>query len=267
MQAAAPKPKAIRRAHPGQGVPVWRSSKWPKQRSCVENGERGLGRDHLYSVAALTNQAKNVVERYRYDTYGQRTVLAADGITTRTASLYGQQIGFTGYYRDVETGLYYARARMYSPTLGRFVNRDRREPWFKKVSMPLPLDGYKDGMNLYMAYFVPGTMDPLGTNISPTPTDGFCKYEQPCERIFCSVQSKEILDDNGDTMGTMYLAIGQCRGKGCKCPYSFDNNSGTPECLRRGSDTRWEPRDGYKPKPKVPPMGPDGKPLKPLGEP
>jgi hypothetical protein len=57
MQVAAPKPKAIRRAHPGQGVPMWRASKWPKQRSCVENGEKGLGRDHLYSVAAITNSA------------------------------------------------------------------------------------------------------------------------------------------------------------------------------------------------------------------
>ena len=82
--------------------------------------------NHLYSVAALTNQSGVVVERYRYDTYGQRTVLAADGVTVRSGSLYGNQRGFTGYYEDKETGMYYARTRMYSAGLGRFINRS---PW------------------------------------------------------------------------------------------------------------------------------------------
>jgi RHS repeat-associated protein len=89
------------------------------------------------------------VERYRYDTYGNRTTLAPDGITTRAASLYNQQVGFTGRYLDKETGLWYFRARYYSGTLGRFVSRD-------------PLE-YVNGKNLYQAYFVPNYVDPLGT--------------------------------------------------------------------------------------------------------
>jgi len=84
--------------------------------------------NHLYSVAAMTDSTGAVVERYRYDAYGKRTVTNAGG-TPIAASTIGQQRGFTGYYLDAETGLYYARARMYSPSLGRFVNRD---PWSKK---------------------------------------------------------------------------------------------------------------------------------------
>lgn len=35
-----------------------------------------------------------------------------------------QPIGFTGYVKDAESGLYYARARYYDPELGRFITQD-----------------------------------------------------------------------------------------------------------------------------------------------
>ena len=119
--------------------------------------------NHLYSVAALTNNVGVVVERYRYDAYGQRTVLAADGITTRTASNYGNQIGFTGRYLDSETELYYFRARYYSGTLGRFIGRDTRT-YVVVAGLYVPTSGmgYQDGMNLYMGYMVPNYTDPSG---------------------------------------------------------------------------------------------------------
>jgi RHS repeat-associated protein len=94
--------------------------------------------NHLYSVAAITNSTGAVVERFRYDAYGKQ-------IGTSTV---GFNRGFTGYQLDTETGLYFARARMYSPTLGRFVSRD-------------PI-GYVDGDSLYAGYFVPGYVDPFG---------------------------------------------------------------------------------------------------------
>jgi RHS repeat-associated protein len=39
-------------------------------------------------------------------------------------SATGNQRGFTGYYLDQESGLYYARARMNSPVLGRYISRN-----------------------------------------------------------------------------------------------------------------------------------------------
>jgi len=104
--------------------------------------------NHLYSVAALTDQVGKVVERAKYDAYGKRTVLAADGVGVRVKSAVGNQIGFTGYHFDQETGLYYARARMYSPVLGRFISRD-------------PLE-YIDGWSMYVGYFAPNSTDPTG---------------------------------------------------------------------------------------------------------
>ena len=93
------------------------------------------------------------------DSYGQRTVLAADGVTARAASLYGQQIGFTGRYEDKESKLLYFRARYYSGSLGRFVSRD---PMSENVTGSLANGGYVDGYGLYGAYYIPNAMDPFG---------------------------------------------------------------------------------------------------------
>jgi len=76
-----------------------------------------------YSVAALTDENGNVVERYNYDPYGKATIFAADGITVRTASLYGNPFQWQGGRVDGETGLNYKRQRMYDPVLGRFISR------------------------------------------------------------------------------------------------------------------------------------------------
>jgi len=82
--------------------------------------------NNLYSVAALTNQAGAVVERYTYDPYGKVKILAADGVTVLAASSVGNPWTFTGRRLDGETGLMYFRTRYYDVNLGRFVNR---MPW------------------------------------------------------------------------------------------------------------------------------------------
>jgi RHS repeat-associated protein len=113
----------------------------------------------LYSVAATTNVAGAVVERYSYNAYGVRTVKNPAGATLAKSAV-NQYRGFTGYKLDAETGLMYARARMYSSKLGRFVSHD---PWMEsETNIPNPGDGYKDGYNLYAAYFVPNGNDPSG---------------------------------------------------------------------------------------------------------
>lgn len=74
--------------------------------------------------------------------------ITGPGGVVRNKSAIGWDRGFTGYQVDTETGLCYARYRMYSPQLGRFLSRD-------------PLR-YASGMGLYGAYFVPGDTDPFG---------------------------------------------------------------------------------------------------------
>jgi RHS repeat-associated protein len=104
--------------------------------------------DRLYSVQALTNAAGQIVERYRYDAYGNTTILAPNGTTVRASSIVGNAYMWQGSRLDAETGLYYKRMRMYSAELGRFITRD-------------PLE-YIDGYSMYSGYFVPNGVDPLG---------------------------------------------------------------------------------------------------------
>jgi RHS repeat-associated protein len=82
--------------------------------------------DGLGSVTALTNSSGNTVEVYEYDVYGRPGA---------SVPAHPNRILFTGREYDQETGLYYYRARVYNPQIGRFLQTD-------------PV-GYRAGMNLY----------------------------------------------------------------------------------------------------------------------
>lgn len=71
--------------------------------------------DGLGSVTTLTDTNGNVVENYTYDVYGQPSQL----------SQIGNRFYFAGRELDEETGIYYYRARYYSPTIGRFLQKDK----------------------------------------------------------------------------------------------------------------------------------------------
>ena len=91
-----------------------------------------------------------IVERFKYDAHGNAAVLT-DLFDSRSSSVYDWEFRYTGRREDLETGLYFFRARYYHSSLGRFTSRD-------------PL-GFVDGMSLYHGYFVPGDTDPSGMDI------------------------------------------------------------------------------------------------------
>jgi RHS repeat-associated protein len=104
--------------------------------------------DQIYSPSALISSTGSVAETYLYHAYGLPIIFTADGgdgdwwdgdETTSAASAKGLVYLFTGRELDnLDSNalkLYYYRMRTYSPTLGRFIQRD-------------PLE-YVDGMSLY----------------------------------------------------------------------------------------------------------------------
>ena len=113
-------------------------------------------RNQQWSVTALVDSSDGtVVERYAYDIFGKRTILAEDGSTIRSNSSYDNLYGYTSRRHDQETGLCYFRARYYDPATGEFASRD-------------PLE-YVDGSSLYRGYFGIGGVDPLGLSDIFTP--------------------------------------------------------------------------------------------------
>jgi len=99
----------------------------------------------------LTDSSGNVVERYVYDAYGNTTIYAPNGTTTRSSSSYTNYFAFTGRYYHSSFDIYYFRARYYDPVLGRFISRD-------------PL-GFVDGFSLYAGGFAANDVDPFGLKV------------------------------------------------------------------------------------------------------
>jgi RHS repeat-associated protein len=132
--------------------------------------------NHLWSAAALTDSSGNVVERFTYDSHGRMTITGPGGVV-RNKSAVGWDRGFTGQTVDAETGLMYYRARMYSPTLGRFVGRD-------------PLQ-YIDGWSQYGGYFVPNDVDPTGYWTMEGVKALFCDTDYSW--VICECLSKKLV--------------------------------------------------------------------------
>jgi RHS repeat-associated protein len=118
----------------------------------------------LGSVMEITEMDEDVAVSYRYDPYGAVTITRNS--TPQSSDPLGNPWVFTARFSDEETGLYYYRARAYSPSTARFLQRD-------------PVS-YAAGPNLYQ--YVDGNptnrVDPLGlvggsaTDIIPVADQG-----------------------------------------------------------------------------------------------
>ena len=73
--------------------------------------------DHEDSVTHLTNASGTVVEKYRYDVFG-------NPVTIYSAGTYNNRFKFTGREFNSTFGFYEYRARAYHPILGRFMSED-----------------------------------------------------------------------------------------------------------------------------------------------
>jgi RHS repeat-associated protein len=111
--------------------------------STVNNRLGAVSKDHQGSIREMVDASGNIVAEYSYDPYGRQTKISGSGPSA--------DFGYAGYYVHQPSGLLLTQTRAYSPTLGRFINRD-------------PM-GERGGTNLfaYVGNSPTNWIDPRGT--------------------------------------------------------------------------------------------------------
>jgi len=79
--------------------------------------------DALGNTTAITDIDGGLVENYQYGPYGNPHIFDEEGIEITSSSISNPYL-FTGREYEEDTGLYYYRARYYSASQGRFLQRD-----------------------------------------------------------------------------------------------------------------------------------------------
>ena len=102
---------------------------WPTQAAaCGSTGDPAFGVqfyhvDHLGSTLAMTNADGNVFRQIRYTAYGDIRG-RWDATSGTLPALESKRQEFSTYETEVETGLQYAHARYYDPSLALFLSHD-----------------------------------------------------------------------------------------------------------------------------------------------
>jgi RHS repeat-associated protein len=96
---------------------------WRENGGSVSESTVYLHDDHLGSIETVTDASGQVLERRKYQPFGQRAE-PGNPAQAAGAGMGGVRQGFTGHEEDTESGLLNMRGRMYDARVGRFLTAD-----------------------------------------------------------------------------------------------------------------------------------------------
>ena len=88
------------------------------------NSTHYLHKDHLGSIATITDENGLVIESQGYDAHGKRRNSDWSDIVGNPSPSGTTDRGFTGHEHVDEVGLIHMNGRVYDATLGRFISAD-----------------------------------------------------------------------------------------------------------------------------------------------
>lgn len=153
-------------------------------------GTRCLLSSHLRSALGLTDDNGALLTQYTYEPFGQTTV-------TGTASTNSFQ--YTGREND-ETGLYFYRARYYSPLLQRFISED-----------PIGFRGGDTNLYAYVKNDPLNSFDPLGLQEQGS-QDGQRPPVPPPELDPSEIAAHEVVNGVGELANPLLPLAGGVAG-------------------------------------------------------
>lgn len=188
---------------PGSDQPlVWYEGTGTADRRFLSSDERG-------SIISITSSSGALLGVNKYDDFG------IPQLDTGGNNVNLGRFQYTGQAWLPEVGLYYYKARMYSPTLGRFLQPD-------------PV-GYADGLNMY-AYVGNepiNRIDPSGTTYTPRLTETICRAGSNCtingmpsDQYWAAVN--QVLDSGGTSAGGGWYCVSSCNNP--RSGYDDDGN-------------------------------------------
>ncbi len=158
-------------------------------------GERNFLTDPLGSTVALTDSTGAIQTQYTYEPFGN---------TTASSSPSTNPYQFTGRENDA-TGLYFYRARYYSPVFGRFLSQD-------PIGCPRKTNLYAyvgDAPTRFVDPFVLSRKDPMGLPPGP-PSAGGPPGATPPSASGPPPPNQPDPDRNGNCAGRAWTGFRNC---------------------------------------------------------
>lgn len=136
----------------------------------VETSDKGpiyLQPDAAMSIVCGTDASSSVVQRMRFQAFGELTVLSSDGTTEMAASEARWTPTFAGLAFHTDLGLYASGSRLYDPRIGAFLSRDPH------------LYASSPSTYIYANHNPVDNFDPAGLDAQTVGTGRIGHYEKP----------------------------------------------------------------------------------------